>query len=96
MAMTRAKERTYLCTLAWKKSTFINELIKLYGKSISDGRSIDKHCPICGGQLIPRQGKNGAFYGCSNYSAGCRYTESFKNGDNPNVKNTIKTLDERV
>lgn len=96
VAMTRAKERTYLCTLAWKKSTFINELIKLYGKSISDGRSIDKHCPICGGQLIPRQGKNGAFYGCSNYSAGCRYTESFKNGDNPNVKNTIKTLDERV
>ncbi len=31
-------------------------------------------CPRCGGQLIRRQGKYGAFHGCSNYPK-CRYTK---------------------
>jgi ssDNA-binding Zn-finger/Zn-ribbon topoisomerase 1 len=29
-------------------------------------------CPRCGGHLIRRQGKYGAFYGCSNYPK-CKY-----------------------
>lgn len=30
-------------------------------------------CPRCGARLVPRQGKYGRFYGCSNYPA-CKYT----------------------
>lgn len=30
-------------------------------------------CPRCGGQLVERKGKNGAFLGCSNFPK-CRYT----------------------
>jgi DNA topoisomerase-1 len=34
-------------------------------------------CPECGqGRLVVRQGKYGAFLGCSRFSAGCRYTEN--------------------
>jgi hypothetical protein len=32
-------------------------------------------CPRCGGDLIPRNGKYGRFYGCSNYPR-CRYTKN--------------------
>ena len=35
-------------------------------------------CPRCGGSLVLRQGKNGLFYGCSNYPK-CRYTLSPRN-----------------
>lgn len=31
-------------------------------------------CPRCGGKLIQRNGKNGTFFGCSNYPK-CRYTK---------------------
>lgn len=30
-------------------------------------------CPVCGGQLVPRKGKFGLFYGCSNYPK-CKFT----------------------
>lgn len=32
-------------------------------------------CPRCNGDLIERKGKNGPFYGCSNYPK-CRYTKN--------------------
>ncbi len=31
-------------------------------------------CPRCGGRIVPRQGRFGTFYGCSNYPR-CRYTQ---------------------
>lgn len=31
-------------------------------------------CPACGVKLVARNGKSGAFWGCSNYRRGCRYT----------------------
>ena len=31
-------------------------------------------CPRCGGKLVERSGKNGRFYGCSNFPK-CRYTK---------------------
>ncbi|MBQ7606317.1 MAG: topoisomerase DNA-binding C4 zinc finger domain-containing protein [Firmicutes bacterium] len=31
-------------------------------------------CPVCGGFLVRHEGKWGAFYGCTNYQHGCRYT----------------------
>ena len=33
-----------------------------------------KKCPICGGDLVYKQGKNGQFIGCSNYPT-CKYIE---------------------
>lgn len=35
-------------------------------------------CPRCNGKLIKRKGKNGYFYGCSNYPK-CRYTKNIEN-----------------
>ena len=32
-------------------------------------------CPLCGGQLVLREGKHGRFFGCSNYPQ-CKYTHS--------------------
>ncbi|MGZ3601032.1 MAG: AAA domain-containing protein [Ktedonobacterales bacterium] len=31
-------------------------------------------CPVCGGNLEPRLGKYGPFYGCSGYRTGCKHT----------------------
>ncbi|CAJ0856310.1 hypothetical protein R20233_00395 [Ralstonia sp. LMG 32965] len=31
-------------------------------------------CPACGVKLVARNGRSGAFWGCSNYRMGCRYT----------------------
>ena len=35
-------------------------------------------CPRCGGNLVLRNGKNGAFYGCSNYPK-CKFTKNKSN-----------------
>lgn len=44
-----------------------------------------KYCPKCGGLMVKRKGKYGAFWGCSNYrtdyediGASCNYTENIK------------------
>jgi len=34
----------------------------------------DQSCPECGAELKLRQGKNGSFYGCTNYPS-CRFTK---------------------
>lgn len=39
--------------------------------AVANGR-----CPRCGGQLVPRDGRYGRFYGCSNYPR-CRYTHEW-------------------
>lgn len=31
-------------------------------------------CPKCGGKLMKRNGKYGEFYGCENFSSGCKFT----------------------
>ena len=36
------------------------------------------YCPKCGGRLVLRNGRNGAFYGCSNYP-NCRFTHTAYN-----------------
>lgn len=45
----------------------------------SNCRHIERLCPRCKtGRLVERQGRNGPFLGCTNYSKGiCRYTENF-------------------
>ena len=32
-------------------------------------------CPRCGGKLMPRTGRYGNFYGCSNYNDSVKITE---------------------
>lgn len=68
VAITRAREATYLIANRKNPSPFIFELnqeIKAaYGKL----------CPKCEtGELIRKTTKNGAFYYCSNYRYGCNY-----------------------
>lgn len=38
---------------------------------------IGRACPKCGNDLILRYGRFGKFIGCSNFHAGCRYTEPY-------------------
>lgn len=37
-------------------------------------------CPVCGGELMKRNGKFGEFYGCSNYPR-CRYTRNARKSE---------------
>ena len=47
------------------------------GKKSSNKSSVK--CPRCGAPMLLRNGKNGAFWGCSNYPE-CRFTADDKNG----------------
>jgi DNA helicase-4 len=74
VAMTRAKEMVYFVADSSYKSKFITEL------EIESGDSTLKKCPKCKtADLIKRSGtKNGkdwAFYGCSNFMYGCTHQE---------------------
>lgn len=42
-------------------------------KERRDAAVINGRCPLCGGELVLRNGKYGQFYGCSNYPR-CNYT----------------------
>ncbi|MDO4805358.1 MAG: UvrD-helicase domain-containing protein [Lachnospiraceae bacterium] len=44
-----------------------------------------RYCPQCGGLLVKRKGKWGAFYGCTNYPA-CSYTEKLGYADTGDIK----------
>lgn len=74
VAMTRAKELVYFVADSSYKSKFIAEL------EVEDLASEIKKCPKCKtADLVKRSGvKNGkewAFYGCSNFLYGCSYQE---------------------
>ena len=45
------------------------------GNKNAKGRNGENTCAYCGAALVLRNGKNGEFYGCSNYPK-CRYTKS--------------------
>lgn len=52
---------------------------RMAGSSHSGARNTEKEaCPRCGGVLVKRNGRYGAFYGCANYP-GCRYTRNAEN-----------------
>lgn len=44
-------------------------------KARPQAQAIGEACPDCGGDLLQREGKNGAFIGCSNYPT-CAYTRA--------------------
>ena len=74
VALTRAKKKAYLLTLNEKESDFARELQSRYEEEIKKEKWT---CPLCGGRLVKRTGKNGEFYGCSNYrERGCKYTKN--------------------
>ena len=49
------------------------------GKNPKSAVKSSVKCPLCGGFMILRKGKNGAFWGCSNYP-NCKMTANDKNG----------------
>lgn len=74
VAITRAKKKVWLVTLKDNESEFVSEIDAVFGTSMKREQFT---CPKCGGRLVRRTGKNGDFYGCSNYgSLGCRYTRN--------------------
>lgn len=74
VAMTRAKKKLWLLVPQGNESDFAKELISLYSDEINRA---EWTCPKCGGRLVRRSGKNGEFWGCSNFSKfGCKYTRN--------------------
>ena len=90
VAMTRAKKKVWLLVKQNDRSCFADELMTEYERYLKPDKSkrdIPKQfnesmwiCPECGGRLVKRNGRNGVFIGCSNYSKfGCRYTRNINN-----------------
>lgn len=56
------------------------EIAQIVSKSSSTAKAqiaatSDEKCPRCGGNLVKRNGKNGQFWGCSNFPK-CRFTKN--------------------
>ncbi len=74
VALTRAKNINYILTQRGKESKFVKELQKTSQRNQRE-ETANKVCPQCGGELVERQGRFGAFYGCAHYPF-CDYTSS--------------------
>lgn len=66
------------------KSTYDNLQTLCHKCNVEKGANVEapfdpsiKVCPSCGGVLVLKKGKYGAFYGCYNYP-NCTYTEKYK------------------
>lgn len=70
VAITRAKEATYVIADKTRPSQFLFEIFDdLFGHN--------KTCPICKvGEIVERNGQYGMFYSCSNFKYGCNYTNN--------------------
>lgn len=80
VALTRAKKKLWLLVQQDNESEFAKELIGRYGDAM---RQSEWTCPLCGGRLVKRNGKNGEFIGCSNFSKiGCKYTRNIAHKGN--------------
>lgn len=76
VALTRARKKALLMTLANKESLFTKELHDKYGDKM---RKEAFECPLCGGHLEKKTGPYGEFLGCSNYhSSGCKFTRKIQ------------------
>ena len=82
VAMTRAKKKVWLLIKQNDKSCFAEELTTEYAEYIKINKNNMWTCPQCGGRLIKRNGKNGPFIGCTNFSKlGCRYTRNINHSN---------------
>jgi len=48
-------------------------------------------CPLCGSSVTKKKGKNGVFYGCSNWKSGCKFSVGEINGKTLS-ETQVKTL----
>ncbi len=80
-------QKTDICLSVKKMEEYYNKLLEL---KITSSISKEEHianiykkqeqlqngiCPRCGGKLVVRNGKNGSFFGCSNYP-NCKFTKN--------------------
>jgi DNA helicase IV len=83
VALTRARKTVTLVTVERKESAFVSELVKDFDLVIynADGtESSSSVCPKCGtGFEVPRKGRYGPFFGCSNYPR-CDHTRKAPTG----------------
>lgn len=76
VALTRARVKVTLMTLKGHESKFVQELRSRYGRALRDEAFV---CPRCGGSLYKKEGRFGAFIGCSNYKhTGCSFTRNLE------------------
>jgi len=76
VALTRARRRVILMAYQYDPSPFVHELVSIGAGSLTtiDGNATVESCPQCQeGVMVPRNGKYGAFQGCSRYPD-CRHT----------------------
>lgn len=75
VAMTRAKEVTYIVSQNGHQSDFFKEMFPYD----ANRKRVKMTCPLCGGVMILKTSRNGhKFYGCSNYcSKGCKFTRNY-------------------
>tara|TARA_R110002124_G_scaffold94347_3_gene238306 strand:+ start:22672 stop:25485 length:2814 start_codon:yes stop_codon:yes gene_type:complete len=77
VAITRARRSVTLVTVHDRESPFLVEILNEHGlqlRAADGGRAAVIQCPACGkGNMVPRSGKHGRFYGCTNFPT-CRKT----------------------
>lgn len=73
VAMTRARHKVFIITEFGKQSVFV---LELEGFKNSDTAATVR-CKECGGEMIKRQSRYGAFYGCVNFPE-CTYTVNIR------------------
>ena len=77
VALTRAKRKVFIVAPQNEISAFFTELAEDFDSSFVDQRNIiiaNRSCPSCkSGLLVQRTGKNGFFFGCSNFPE-CTFT----------------------
>lgn len=83
VAITRAKDRSYLLTDMTNTSDFVKELINdeyqigtnLFEVSSTQASALERNCPSCKtGTVVKRTGPHGVFLSCNNYPL-CTYTD---------------------
>ncbi|MBU2967329.1 topoisomerase DNA-binding C4 zinc finger domain-containing protein [Amphritea atlantica] len=83
VALTRAKDRSYLLTDMTNTSDFVKELINdtypigtdAFDVSTTQVSALERHCPSCKtGTVIKRTGPYGVFLSCNNYPL-CSYKD---------------------
>ena len=67
VALTRARTKVFLCTIKRQESMFVFDVLQ------------QPICPNCGGRMFIRKGEWGEFWGCENYSNGCRAKKNIQN-----------------
>ncbi|RTE64929.1 helicase IV [Amphritea opalescens] len=83
VALTRAKDRSYLLTDMTNTSDFVKELINdsypigtgVFDVSSTQATALERHCPSCEtGTVVKRTGPYGVFLSCNNYPL-CSYKD---------------------